>query len=151
MLRYLSPFQILVDYSASSRTEKDKNLALAALRRRGRVCAIALRCFDEDMVKNPHGAESPISRAGKFRILSRPLHMCRFHYHGELVFLATLLSGFAPCLLRLTLRGVVRSCLSLLSSGPRRTCFDPRGFAPRNFVLSEFAAHVFVCVISCWM
>ena len=113
MLRCLPRFPILVDYSAASWTEKEENLALAAIRHRSRVRRIALR------------RPCPCTMARLLKGLSYPfpelesLEICSTYGHCDhaLFLPATFLSGSAPCLRQLTLRKVESECLSpLLSS-----------------------------------
>ena len=112
MLKSLPSFPILVDYSATSWTEKEENLALAAVRHRSRVRGITLR--------------GPSCPASLLKALSHPfpelesLRICPSYSSDreqrELVLPATLLSGSAPRLRRLTLRGVEPTCISPLLS-----------------------------------
>ncbi|KAH9062253.1 hypothetical protein EDB87DRAFT_1608131 [Lactarius vividus] len=103
MLKHLPPFPMLIDYRVSSCTVKKDNLALAAIRHRGRVRGITLR--------------RPYTNIEKFftALISK---ICPPNGRGRaLVLPATFLWGSAQCLRRLTLREVAPRCLSpLLSS-----------------------------------
>ncbi|KAH9180771.1 hypothetical protein EDB89DRAFT_64782 [Lactarius sanguifluus] len=125
VLSRLPPLPILIDYCGASWTEREENLALAAMRHRSRV------------------AESPFSQAGKSRILS----------HFRLVETRTdsprhVSLGFRPMSATAHVTG---GCTEMpipaiiICNGPCRTCFDPRGCArraARGFPHCEFAAHV---------
>jgi hypothetical protein len=123
MLKCLPSFPILVDYSAASWTEKEQNLALEALTgmHRGRVRTIALRWFDTDMAEILKALGHPFPELESLEIChgpmyQRPMYEFDYDYEGELILPTTLLSGSAPCLRQLTLRGVVPDCLSPLLS-----------------------------------
>lgn len=110
MLKSLPRFPILVDYSATTWTEKEENFALEALRHRGGVRGITLRgpC--------PTSLHKALRRS--FPELES-LHICPTYdsdHHDALVLPATLLSGSAPRLRRLTLQKVTPASLSPLLS-----------------------------------
>ena len=108
MLKQLPPFPILVDYHAASWTERIEDLALAALRPRNRVRGISLRRPTIDTVKLLRSLNRPFPELESVDI-SPP-------GHGQLILPANFLSDSLPRLRRLTLRGVVPSCLSPLLS-----------------------------------
>ncbi len=112
VLRRLPPFPILINYCAESWTEKEESLALAAIGHRGRVRRIALRRPYTNMAKLLMALSHPFPEL-------ESLEICPTYdpdYEPELILPATFLSGSAPCLRQLTLRGVVPSCLSPLLS-----------------------------------
>jgi hypothetical protein len=110
LLKNLPPFPVLVDYRASSWTEREESLALAALRHRSRVRGIVLR--------RPY--YSSLDMAKLLRALSHPfpelesLEICPSYPHddGLLMLPATFLSGSTPRLRRLTLGKVAPASLS---------------------------------------
>ncbi|KAH8994609.1 hypothetical protein EDB92DRAFT_295329 [Lactarius akahatsu] len=108
VLRSLPPFPIFVDYRTGSWTKKEERLALAAIKHRSRVRGIIVQrpCFARLLKALGH----PFPKLESLEI--------RFPYsHPESILSTTFLSGSAPSLRRLTLRGVVPECLSpLLSS-----------------------------------
>jgi hypothetical protein len=113
MLKNLPPFPVLVDYRASSWTEREENLALAALRHRSRVRRIAIRRPYQCMVKLLRALSHPFPELESLEICPSlcldselPILPARFR----------LLSGSAPCLRRLTLREVEPRYLSPLLS-----------------------------------
>ena len=114
MLKSLPLLPILVDYRtvAAFWTERVESLALAALRNRSRVRGIALgNLKPRDVTFLLLG---PLSNP--FPELES-LEICPnydFNYRGNLIFPATLLSGSASRMRRLTLRGGVLRCLSPL-------------------------------------
>ena len=110
MLKSLPRLPILVDYGNTAWADEDENLALAALRHRGGVRGITLR--------SPY----PTSL---HKVLRRPfpelesLQICPTYDSDRLqehVLPATLLSGSAPRLQRLTLQKVAPASLSPLLS-----------------------------------
>ena len=112
VLSYLPRLPIFVDYCNVSWTEKDENLALAAIEHRSRVHGITLRkpCAGRLLQALIH----PILELESFKICSSPLN---YRDEPELDIPPTFLLS-APSLRRLTLRDVVPRCLSpLLSSG----------------------------------
>jgi hypothetical protein len=112
MLKRLPPFPILVDYRDASWTEREENLALAAISHRSRVRGIALRTPYTDAVKLCRALSQP------FPELESLENFPSFPHDDELLILpANFLSGSFPRLRRLTLRKVAPRCLSpLLSS-----------------------------------
>ena len=112
VLKRLPLFPILVDYRAASWTEREENLALAALSHRSRVRGIAFRTPCVGMAK-----------AKLLRALCHPfpelesLEICPSIPHdGPLILPVMFLSGSAPHLRRLTLRQVAQRSLSPLLS-----------------------------------
>ncbi|KAH8984180.1 hypothetical protein EDB86DRAFT_161114 [Lactarius hatsudake] len=106
VLRRLPPFPILVDYRTGPWIEKEC-LALAAIKYRSRMRGI--------VVQNPCFIKLLKALGHPFPKLER-LEICLSH-RLEPILPTTFLSGSAPSLRRLTLRGVVLECLSpLLSS-----------------------------------
>jgi hypothetical protein len=110
MLRCLPPFPILVDYRDASWTEREENLALAAIRHRSRVHGIALGRPNTSgtMTKLLRAPSHPFPELESLKICPPGSH----RHDREVIFPTTLLSGSAPCLRQLTLRGVVPRCLS---------------------------------------
>ncbi|KAI9467335.1 hypothetical protein BJY52DRAFT_63336 [Lactarius psammicola] len=112
VLRCLPRLPILVDYSAASWTEKEGNLALAAIEHRSRVRGIALRRPCSCIARLFKALSHPFPELESLEICCRP-----YIPYDELILPATFLSGSASSLRRLTLRDVVPECLPpLLSS-----------------------------------
>ncbi|KAH9039817.1 hypothetical protein EDB85DRAFT_1927916 [Lactarius pseudohatsudake] len=108
VLRRLPLFPILVDYRTGPWTDKEERLALAAIKHRSRVRGI--------VVQRPCFAKLLKALGRPFPKLER-LEISPPYIHHVLVLPTTFLSGSAPSLRRLTLRGVfVPECLSLLLS-----------------------------------
>ena len=106
MLKSLPPFPILVDFCLSQWTERELNLALAAIRHRNRVCGISLRSRYTDMAKIFRALSRPFPELESLEIGSS--HDGNF----EQILPATFLSGSVSCLRRLTLHDVVPRSLS---------------------------------------
>ncbi|KAH9066415.1 hypothetical protein EDB87DRAFT_717083 [Lactarius vividus] len=105
-------FPIWIDYRSASWTEKEENFVLAAISHHTRVCGIVLQRPFKDMVKLLTALSHPFPKLERLEIC--PTHGC---FGQNLILPTAFLSGSAPCLRHLTLRGVVPSCLSpLLSS-----------------------------------
>jgi hypothetical protein len=106
MLRCLPRFPIFIDYRAASWEKKEQDLALAAIRHRGRVRGIALR--------SPFPVTLLCALSHPFPELES-LEICSTQ--NEMLLPSTILSGSAPCLRQLTLRDIAPRCISpLLSS-----------------------------------
>ena len=123
MLRCLPPFPILIDYRAHYWPVEEENLAhealLEALGHRGRVRGVALRSPDSKIL----GALShPFPELESLEVCHNPTDGRLFdpNYQpddeSERILPATLLSGSAPCLRRLTLRRITPDCLPPLLS-----------------------------------
>jgi hypothetical protein len=110
VLRCLPRFPILVNYRRTYWTKKDENLALAAtsIMHRSRVRGIVLRApFPETLLR---------ALAYPFPELDS-LEISAFGLDTKVLFPPTFMSGWAPCLRRLTLRDIKLRCIfSLLSS-----------------------------------
>jgi hypothetical protein len=110
VLRCLPRLPTLVDYCAVSWTEKEEDLALAAIMHNNRVRGICLRrpCAGRLL----QALSQPLPELESFKICSTSTYL----NEPELILPATFLSS-APCLRRLTLREVTTRCLSpVLSS-----------------------------------
>ena len=107
MLKNLPPFPILVDYYFAEWTERELNLALAAIRHRDRVRGISLRRRQyTDMTKILRALSRPFPELESLEIRST------YDQYFELTLPPTFLSGSASCLRRLTLHDVVPKSLS---------------------------------------
>jgi hypothetical protein len=109
MLKQLPPLPILVDYRTSHWTEREEDLALAALRPRGRVRGITLRRPYYDMARLFRALSRPFPELESVDI-SPPLG------HELWSLPAEFLSGSLPRLRRLTVRDAIPGCLSPLLS-----------------------------------
>ncbi|KAH9174398.1 hypothetical protein EDB89DRAFT_2067697 [Lactarius sanguifluus] len=108
VLKSLPPFPIWIDYRTGPWTDKEERLALAAIKYRIRVRGI--------VVQRPCFARLLKALRYPFPKLER-LEICFPYSHPKPILPTMFLSGSAPSLRRLTLRGVMPICLSpLLSS-----------------------------------
>ena len=106
VLRCLPRFPFLVDYRTASWTKKEQNLALAAIRHRGRVRGIALR--------NPFPVTLLCALTHPFPELES-LEICSTQH--EVLLPSMILLGSAPSLRQFTLWDIAPRCISpLLSS-----------------------------------
>ncbi|KAF8257589.1 hypothetical protein EI94DRAFT_1791620 [Lactarius quietus] len=115
MLKNLPPFPILVDYSIENWTDRERSLAVAAIRHRSsRVRAITIhKRLYADIAKVLMAMSQPFPELEILKICSR---YDSYDHYSELILPAKFLSGSAPYLRRLTLQDIVPRCLpSLLS------------------------------------